>query len=94
MKGHDKKTAEAVKDAADRTYYASHVYNPLFYAGIKSIAGEVYEQIGVPDDIVVPVGNGSLLLGVYLGFLNLSDMPRIIAVQSENCAPVFSPLGE
>lgn len=82
--------AAATLKAAEKTYYASHVYNPLFFEGTKSLAYEIYEQVGIPDYIVVPAGNGTMLLGVYIGFKELGKLPRIIAVQSENCAPVYS----
>lgn len=44
--------------------------------------------------MVVPVGNGTLVLGPYYGFQDLftagliEKMPRILAVQAENCAPL------
>lgn len=81
-------TAKAILAAAEHTYYASHVYNPLFFEGTKSVAYEIYEQVGVPDYIVVPVGNGTMLLGAYIGFAEIGSMPRILAVQSANCAPI------
>ncbi len=87
-------TAKAIKKAAEHTYYASHVYNPLFFEGTKSIAYEIYNQIGVPDYIVVPVGNGTMLLGVYNGFAEIGILPRIIAVQSENCAPIYNKVAK
>ena len=83
-------TARAILEAAKSTYYASHVYNPLFFEGTRSIAREIFRQTGVPDYVVVPVGNGTMLLGIYLGFLELGKLPRILAVQSENCAPIFN----
>jgi len=83
-------TAKAILKAAETTYYASHVYNPLFFEGTKSLAYEIYEQIGIPDYIVVPAGNGTMLLGVYKGFKELGKLPRIIVVQSKNCAPIFA----
>lgn len=82
--------AKAILKASKTTYYASHVYNPLFFEGTKSIAYEIYNQIGVPDYIVVPVGNGTMLLGAYQGFKEIGKLPRIIAVQSEYCSPVYS----
>lgn len=92
-------TAKSIKKAAKSTYYASHVYNPLFFEGTKSLAYEIKEQIGIPDYIVVPAGNGTMLLGVYQGFKELGRLPKIIAVQSANCAPLASkfnnqPVGE
>lgn len=76
-------------------YYASHVYSPFFLEGTRSWAFEIFEQLGdAPDAAVMPVGNGSLLLGVYAGFVHLlasglvRSMPRLVAVQSDNCAPL------
>lgn len=83
-------TAQAILKAAKTVYYASHVYNPLFFEGTKSLAYELYDQVGIPDYIFVPAGNGTMLLGVYTGFKELGKLPRIIAVQSQNCAPLVS----
>lgn len=90
-------TADAVLQAAGHTYYASHSWNPFFFQGTKTFAFEVCEQLGwrAPDVVVLPAGNGTLLLGAYLGFAELQDagivrrMPRLIAVQAANCAPLY-----
>lgn len=83
-------TSAAIVEAAKSTYYASHVYNPLFFEGTKSLAYELYEQIGhVPDYIFVPVGNGTMLLGLYQGFMEIGKLPKLIAVQSDKCKPVY-----
>ena len=89
--------AQAARQAAQTTFYASHCWNPFFLHGTKTFAFEVSEQLGwkPPDAIVVPVGNGTLLLGAYIGFSELlaagitDKLPRIIAVQSERCAPLY-----
>ena len=46
--------------------YASHVYDPFFLAGIETLAYELWEQMNrrAPEAVVLPVGNGILLLGV------------------------------
>ncbi len=90
-------TAEAAWKMAERIYYASHYANPFFIHGIKTLAFEIWEQSGwdVPDAIVLPVGNGSLLLGVAQGFSDLlnagsiSRLPRLIAVQAAQCSPIY-----
>jgi threonine synthase len=95
-------TAHAVMQAAQNTYYASHSWNPFFFQGTKTFAFEVCEQLGwnAPDVVVLPVGNGTLLLGAYLGFRELLTagiidcLPRIIAVQSQNCAPLYRAFHE
>jgi threonine synthase len=82
--------AKAAREAAQKTYYASHVYNPLFFEGTRSIANEIYVQIGFPDTVFVPAGNGTMLIGAYIGFRELGYVPRLIAVQSENCCPLYN----
>ncbi|HEX2981571.1 MAG TPA: threonine synthase [Anaerolineaceae bacterium] len=96
VSGSREDTARAVLQAANTTYYASHSWNPFFFHGAKTWAFEVWEQLGwrAPDAVVLPVGNGTLLLGASLGFRELlaagqiERLPRIIAVQSERCAPL------
>jgi threonine synthase len=71
-------------------WYASHVYRPEFAHGVKTLAFELYEQLGgPPGTVVVPAGNGTLVLGSWLGFRQLgAGLPRIVAVQAERCAPL------
>ncbi|MFP7456704.1 threonine synthase [Bacillus safensis] len=80
---------------AENVFYASHVYNPYFFEGTKTYAYEIYEQVnGAPDALIIPVGNGTLLLGAYYGFKDLFEnglihkIPKIIAIQAKNCAPL------
>lgn len=99
VEGNREDTAQAALEAVERGegFYASHVYNPFFYQGTKTYVYEVYEQLQgtLPDVFVVPVGNGTLLLGVYYGLMELQQagligrLPRIMAVQSEKCAPIY-----
>jgi len=89
-------TAHAAIKAAEKNYYASHYWNPFFIHGTKTFAFEVCEQLEwrSPDSVVLPIGNGSLLLGAYTGFNELLSahiidrLPRFIGIQSEGCAPV------
>lgn len=89
--------AHAAKEAAQHSYYASHCYNELFWQGTKTFAYEIAEQLGwqCPDVVVLPAGNGTLLIGAYLGFKHLkesgitSKLPKLVAIQSENCAPLY-----
>jgi threonine synthase len=91
-------TAAAAAHAAGRpgTFYASHVYHPFFLHGTKTYVFELWEQLGgrLPRILVLPVGNGTLVLGAYLGCRDLlgqgliDQMPRIVAVQTAGCAPL------
>jgi threonine synthase len=96
INGSREDVAEAVLTAAASVYYASHSWNPFFFHGTKTFAYEICEQLGwkAPDSVVVPAGNGTLVIGCYLGFTDLlkagiiDKMPKLIAVQAENCAPL------
>jgi threonine synthase len=89
--------AVAAQDAVSGAYYASHNYSPFFLEGTKTFAYEVWEQLGgrAIHNLVLPVGNGSLLVGAYRGFADLQKaglvehMPRLFAVQSQACAPLY-----
>lgn len=83
------------KVKSEGKYYANHVYNPFFYEGTKTYIYEVYEELKyIPQNIYVPLGNGTLFIGIVKGLEDLLEagliekMPQIIAVQSENCAPI------
>ena len=76
-------------------YYANHVYNPFFYEGTKTYIYEVYEQMNrIPGNLFVPLGNGTLFIGIVKALEELLEsavidkMPNIIAVQSEHCDPL------
>ncbi len=80
-------------------YYANHVYNPFFYEGTKTYIYETYEQLGrIPEHIFVPVGNGTLFIGVMKGLEELlasgaiDHMPQVVAVQSELCQPFIKAM--
>ncbi len=95
--GNREKTAEMALLAAQQNYYASHCYNPLFLQGTKTFAYEICEQLNwkTPDVVVLPAGNGTLLLGAYIGFKHLYEsnvidkIPKLVAIQAENCAPLY-----
>jgi threonine synthase len=90
--------AEAVQRAAEAgAIYASHAYLPQLQPGFATIAYELREQLGrAPGTVVVPTGQGGLLLGVYHGFARLQEaglidrLPRLIAVQALGCAPLWA----
>lgn len=77
-------------------YYANHVVNPYFYEGMKAYIYETYEQLGrIPEHIIVPVGNGTLYIGVMKALEHLLEsgaidhFPKVIALQSEFCDPLY-----
>ncbi len=86
--------SEAAIGASGNSFYASHNWQPFFIEGTKTLAFELWEQLGfrVPDNILVPTGYGSNILGLERGFDELersgeiTARPRLFAVQAANCA--------
>lgn len=96
VQGTREDTAAAAYEAAEETYYASHLWSPFFVQGTKTFVYEVVEQLGwePPDNVVMPLGHGGMLLGIYIGLTELKDnglidrFPRLIGIQSESCDPI------
>jgi threonine synthase len=89
-------TADAAVARSESVFYASHNWHPFFLHGTKTLAYELWEDLGfqAPDNIIVPCGAGSNVLGCEIGFSELlrsgeiDTMPRIFAAQPANCAPI------
>lgn len=72
--------------------------NPYTTEGKKTAAYEIAEQLNwnVPDVVVVSVGDGSIIGGLYKGFYDLHKIgwiqriPRLIGVQSKGSAPLVT----
>jgi threonine synthase len=87
--------AEAIRQS-NETFYASHNWQPFFLEGTKSLAYELWEDLGfrAPDNVVIPVGAGSSLLGCAFGFRELmkagqiAKLPRLFVTQPLNCSPI------
>ncbi len=81
-------------------WYASHAWNPAFFAGTATFAYELAHQRdwSVPDAVVLPVGHGTLFLGAYRGFRRLRDagwtdgMPRLLGAQAAGYDPIARKL--
>ncbi len=75
-------------------YQATAGLNPLIIEAQKTIAYEVYEQMGVPDWFIVPVGGGGTIYSIWKGFKELKELrmtkslPRMIGIQPKGCAPI------
>jgi threonine synthase len=88
---------EAERQAA-RIFYASHNWQSWFLQGTKTLAYELWEDLGfeAPDNVIVPMGAGSNVLGCSLGFGELlrrgeiARLPRIFGVQPANCSPIVA----
>ncbi len=92
--------AAAAREAAEagQATYASHAWLPFNLPGYATIALEIYQQLGnkMPGTVIIPVGQGGLLLGLYRGFDALRQaglslaLPRLIGVQALACAPLWT----
>ena len=71
-------------------YNRNTAYNALTIEGKKSAAYDIFisSQGNIPDVILVPVGDGVIISGIYKGFKELlslgwiDKLPKLIAVQS------------
>ncbi len=84
-----------LEEAARGMVYASHAYLPHGLAGIATMAFEIVEQLDKqPGTVVMPVGQGTLLLGLHMGFEAMKKagaitrLPRLLGVQAAACAPI------
>jgi threonine synthase len=75
----------------------STLKEPYRVEGKKTMGLEIAEQLGweLPDVILYPTGGGTGLVGMWKAFAELeaigwidSKRPRMVAVQSEGCAPI------
>lgn len=88
--------ADAALAESARLFYASHNWHPFFLQGTKTLAYELWEDLGfrAPDNVIVPCGAGSNVLGCGIGFAELrragqiQRLPRIFAAQPAHCAPI------
>ncbi|MCS7124681.1 MAG: threonine synthase [Candidatus Bathyarchaeota archaeon] len=93
----DKALERAMEIAEETGWYQGSVeLNPLGVEALKTIAYEVFEQIGVPEWFIVPMGSGGTLYAMWKGFKELeiagktSKLPKIVGVQAEGCPPIVN----
>jgi threonine synthase len=93
---------EAARAAATDAYDVGHARDDAFLEGTKTIAYELYEEMGDElHDVITPVGQGTVLIGLAMGFADLvssgrmARAPKLHGVQSEACAPLVrgAPIG-
>ena len=76
----------------------STLREPYRIEGKKTMGLELAEQFGwkLPSVILYPTGGGTGLIGMWkafqelkeLGWLDSADLPRMVSVQSNGCAPI------
>jgi threonine synthase len=87
----------AVRSVDEGFVYASHACLPQALAGYATLAFELFEQMGkAPGSIIMPAGQGNLLLATTRGFaaLKLAGLidraPVMVGVQAFACAPLWA----
>lgn len=87
----------AEKKEKEGWFDVSTLKEPYRVEGKKTMGYEVAEQLGwkVPDAIIYPTGGGVGMIGMWKAFEELEQMrvigserPKMVAVQSEGCAPI------
>ncbi|HDD31294.1 MAG TPA: threonine synthase [Thermococcus litoralis] len=75
--------------------YMLNSINPFRLEGQKTIAFEIFDQLGfVPDNIILPVGNAGNISAIWKGFKELYEagfidkLPRMIGIQAEGASPL------
>jgi threonine synthase len=81
----------------------STLKEPYRLEGKKTMGYEIAEQLDwkLPDVIVYPAGGGTGLIGIWKAFNEMLELgwikrplPKMIAVQPENCAPIKAALDD
>jgi threonine synthase len=81
----------------DSAFNCSTLREPYRLEGKKTMAYELYEQLGgrLPDAVVYPAGGGTGLIGMWRAFDEMQQLgwigerrPRMHAVQAAGCAPL------
>jgi threonine synthase len=84
-------------------FEVSTLKEPFRIEGKKTLVYEIAEQMRwrIPDAIVCPVGGGVAIIGVWRALAQLRRVgwiedrsPRLIAVQSDGCAPIVRAFEE
>jgi len=89
---------EAQNPKYNEYYQATPEFNPLTIEAQKTIAYEIYHQIGIIDGIIIPMGSGGLLVSIWKGFKELREsniikkIPKMIGVQSKVSSPIVDQL--
>jgi threonine synthase len=98
VEGPRQATADEAVRQSEEIFYASHNWQAFFLQGTKTLAYELWEDLAfrAPDNVIIPMGAGSNVLGCDIGFGELirageiGRLPRLFGVQPERCAPIHA----
>ncbi len=84
-----------------KLYNRNTAYNPITIEGKKTAAYDIYNRfkdIGLPDIIIIPAGDGVILGGIYKGFKDLLNLklidklPQLVVTQPSNGSAIIDYL--
>ncbi|WP_203333683.1 threonine synthase [Planococcus beigongshangi] len=103
VKGHYSDSYKLAKDLSENYGFcnlSTTFLNPYGTDALKTVAYELDNQLKgeMPDYVLIPVGAGPLLKGLYQGYSELNKslksvgatIPKLIGVQAEGCSPIVS----
>lgn len=100
VSGSREEVTRAAMSEEEGKFYIGHVYHPVFWDAMRTLAYEIAEQTDwkPPDKVFLPVSAGTLLLGVIRGFKHLLSSgeldraPEVIACQTREVSPLYHRL--
>ncbi|WFO76257.1 threonine synthase [Desulfurococcaceae archaeon MEX13E-LK6-19] len=92
--GFDEALKVIIEASKKMLVYPLNSINPWRIEGQKTVAYEIIDEIGVPDWIILPVGNAGNISAVWKGLVELKraglidKLPRLAGVQASGAAPI------
>jgi threonine synthase len=96
IKGNFDEALSIVREVSQKeNFYLLNSVNPFRLEGQKTIAYEVVDEIGVPDRLILPVGNAGNISAIYKGFRELKEfglidkIPKMTGIQATGANPIY-----
>lgn len=91
-----------VKMFAEKEHFFLASLQAFRFEGYKTISYEIYEKFGekLPENIIIPLGDGTTYVAVWKGFEDLKSLglieeyPHLIGVQAKQCDPIVTAYRE
>ncbi len=101
IRGNFDRALELVRIVCERMgFYLLNSVNPFRLEGQKTIAFEIVDEIGVPDYVILPVGNAGNISAIWKGFKELKMfglidyLPKMVGVQAKGANPIYKAVKE
>jgi len=96
IKGNFDDALRIIREVSDRLkIYLLNSVNPFRLEGQKTIAYEIVDEVGVPDRVILPVGNAGNISAIYKGFKEFLELqliekvPKMTGIQASGSAPIY-----